>query len=227
MSADVYAFRRNLVLAASAGTGKTHTLVGVLLHAMLGASELGGEGAHEPVDPARIVATTFSRKAAAEIRERIVVELGALASGTPSASSYGAFLAAAAARLDVRWSDALVTKRARMALARIGQASIGTLHGFAYAIARTYALDRGLPPGFALLEEEETKELCERRGRALARRPPRARSGRHARSRAPLARHVGSLEEHLVKPPLRASTRRGRTRRRSRSPRATRRRSMR
>ena len=96
MSADVYAFRRNLVLAASAGTGKTHTLVGVLLHAMLGASEMGGEGAHEPVDPARIVATTFSRKAAAEIRERIVVELSALASGTPSASSYGALLAEAA-----------------------------------------------------------------------------------------------------------------------------------
>ena len=197
MSADVYAFRRNLVLAASAGTGKTHTLVGVLVHAMLGASEMGGEGAHEPVDPARIVATTFSRKAAAEFRERIVVELSALASGTPSASSYGASLADAAARLEIPWGDALVTKRARMALARIGQASIGTLHGFAYAIARTYALDRGLPPGFALLEEEETNELCEdaveRSLVALRALHPEA-----TRDLVRLSRGTGSLEEHLV-----------------------------
>ena len=112
MSADVYAFRRNLVLAASAGTGKTHTLVGVLLHAMLGASELGGEGAHEPIDPSRIVATTFSRKAAAEIRERIVVELSALASDAPSASGYFASMTLAAERLGISWNDAVVTRRA-------------------------------------------------------------------------------------------------------------------
>src|SRR5882724_5605241 len=55
----LYAFRRNLVVAASAGTGKTHALVGVLVHLVLGASELGGEGLHAPVDPGRIVATTF------------------------------------------------------------------------------------------------------------------------------------------------------------------------
>ena len=40
----LFAFRRNLVLAASAGTGKTHSLVGVLVHLVMGASELGGKG---------------------------------------------------------------------------------------------------------------------------------------------------------------------------------------
>ena len=82
--ADVlYPFRRNLVVAASAGTGKTHALVGVIVHLVLGASELGGAGLHEPVDPARIVATTFSRKAAAEIRARVVLELERLTIGDP------------------------------------------------------------------------------------------------------------------------------------------------
>ena len=197
MSADVYAFRRNLVLAASAGTGKTHTLVGVLLHAMLGASELGGEGAHEPIDPSRIVATTFSRKAAAEIRERIVVELSALASDAPSASGYFASMTLAAERLGISWNDAVVTRRARGALARIGQASIGTLHGFAYAIARTYALERGLPPGFALLEEEETLSLCEGAvERALV--ALRARDPDATRDLVRLSRGTSMLEESLV-----------------------------
>ena len=36
---DLYAFKRNVVLVASAGTGKTHALVGVILHALLGVSE--------------------------------------------------------------------------------------------------------------------------------------------------------------------------------------------
>ena len=34
--ATLYGFRRNLVVAASAGTGKTHALVGVLVHLALG-----------------------------------------------------------------------------------------------------------------------------------------------------------------------------------------------
>ena len=75
MTADLYAFRRNVVLVASAGTGKTHALVGVLIHALLGVSELQ----RGPLDPARIAATTFSRKAAAEIRERLVTDLERLA----------------------------------------------------------------------------------------------------------------------------------------------------
>ncbi|HEY2517930.1 MAG TPA: UvrD-helicase domain-containing protein, partial [Polyangiaceae bacterium] len=83
-AALLYAFRRNLVLAASAGTGKTHSLVGVLIHALLGATEMGGAPC-DPVDPRKVVATTFSRKAAAEIRARVVEELERLAGGDPNA----------------------------------------------------------------------------------------------------------------------------------------------
>src|SRR6516165_2569827 len=53
-------FERNTVVWASAGTGKTRKLVEVYL-------ELLERG----LDPARIVAVTFTERAAAEMRERI------------------------------------------------------------------------------------------------------------------------------------------------------------
>ena len=147
---DLYAFRRNVVLVASAGTGKTHALVGVLLHALVGVSELGSG----PLDPARVAATTFSRKAAAEIRARLTTELERLAFGAPSA--YDAALAEAAARRAIPWGPAACRDRARAALARAEHATIGTLHGLAYAIARSHAFALGLPPSFAVASEDDT-----------------------------------------------------------------------
>ena len=56
--------RHNVVLEASAGTGKTS----VLVRRYLALLDVG-------VDPANILAITFTRKAAAEMRERIIGEL--------------------------------------------------------------------------------------------------------------------------------------------------------
>ncbi len=150
-----YALRRNVVVVASAGTGKTHALVGALLHALLGLSELGDTP--EPVHPARIVATTFSRKAAAEIRERLATTLATLAAGAPTA--YDRDFAEAASRLGVSFSGPAALARSRRALAGLGRATLTTLHGFAYSIARRAAFDRGAPPGFSLLDETETRAM--------------------------------------------------------------------
>ena len=153
----LYAFRRNLVVAASAGTGKTHSLVGVIIHVLLGASELGGEGLHAAVDPGRVVATTFSRKAAAEIRARIVEELERLVTGDPG-SKYRADLDVACVRAGVKpWGDKPVAERARRALDGLGRAQIGTLHSFAGTIARAHALELGLSPGFEMADEEASR----------------------------------------------------------------------
>src|SRR5882762_2233979 len=65
---------RNAVIAASAGTGKTQLLTGIYLAFALGLSEDGKQ-----VPSERIVATTFSRAAAAEIRERLESRLHVLA----------------------------------------------------------------------------------------------------------------------------------------------------
>ena len=59
---------RNVVLEASAGTGKTHVLVTRYINLI-----------RAGVDPANILAITFTRKAAAEMRERIVLGLRDLA----------------------------------------------------------------------------------------------------------------------------------------------------
>jgi ATP-dependent helicase/nuclease subunit A len=159
-AATLYGFRRNVVLAASAGTGKTHSLVGVLVHALLGASELGGAPA-EPVDPGRVVATTFSRKAAAEIRARVVEELEKLAAADPAAKYLHDLAAANARRTAGRWTPDELTARARAALRAIGRAQIGTLHGFASSLVRTYALERGVSPTFELADEETTRARIE------------------------------------------------------------------
>jgi ATP-dependent helicase/nuclease subunit A len=161
-TADVlFPFRRNLVVAASAGTGKTHALVGVVVHLVLGASELGGAGLHAPVDPGRIVATTFSRKAAAEIRARVVEELERLVAGG-AGSKYRGDLDRACARAGVApWSEHHLRDRARKAMDGIGRAQIGTLHGFATTLVRAYALEAGLSPSFEIAPEDEARERME------------------------------------------------------------------
>ena len=65
--ARFFRFDTNRVVAASAGTGKTFRLAGIAVHALLGASEVVGE-LGIAVQPSRLVATTFSRKAAVNRR---------------------------------------------------------------------------------------------------------------------------------------------------------------
>jgi ATP-dependent helicase/nuclease subunit A len=157
----IYAFRRNLVVAASAGTGKTHALVGVAVHLLLGACASTDAGLREPILPDGLIATTFSRKAATEIRDRLARELERIAEGDPQAA-YRADLDAAYLRgAGSLPSDEVIALRARTALARLPRARIGTLHSFAGAVLRDHALAAGLSPAFAIADEETA------RGRAI------------------------------------------------------------
>ncbi|AKV04782.1 putative ATP-dependent DNA helicase [Labilithrix luteola] len=150
---DLYAPTKNLVLAASAGTGKTHALVGVIVHLLVAGPRTAGATRSKPVDPSRIVATTFSRKAAAEIRARVTHELERLGSA-PSTSPY---IASLRMREGVGRGDDTIAARARKALAALPQARFGTLHSFATSIVRSYAVELGLGPGFELATEADAR----------------------------------------------------------------------
>ena len=117
--------RHNVVLEASAGTGKTSVLVARYVN-LLGAG----------VDPSNILAITFTRKAAAEMRERIVRELRR---------------AAGQSELDkARWHDLRD---------RLGEIAISTIDAFCLSLLREFPLEADVDPGFDLADETEVPRL--------------------------------------------------------------------
>ena len=161
--ATIFAFRRNVVVAASAGTGKTHRLTALYLLLTLGLTSMGqadDSAPAPPVSPDRLVATTFSRAAALEVSlraERALDELAGWDGSTPPA--FDAVLRARAAALGRPLEIREIRHRAADALARFPAAKIDTLHGVAGRIVKRYALAIGLGPGARVLDEEEAQSL--------------------------------------------------------------------
>ncbi|MFO0762416.1 MAG: UvrD-helicase domain-containing protein [Byssovorax sp.] len=162
IDATIFAFRRNVVVAASAGTGKTHRLTALYLLLTLGLTSMGQDddrSAAPPVGPERIVATTFSRAAALEISLRIERALGELAAWDGASKlMFGPILEARQALLGALPPGEL-SRRAADALSRWPAAKIDTLHGVARRIVQRHALSIGLPPGARVLDEEEAQAL--------------------------------------------------------------------
>ncbi|MGZ5966343.1 MAG: UvrD-helicase domain-containing protein [Polyangiales bacterium] len=158
----LYELPTNVVVAAGAGTGKTHRLSGLFIHLVAGLTEL----ASGPIAPEAIVATTFTREAASEMRARIEDRLRLLAMhpldellAMPASSAWASELASTCARRGVGAPDRSVFRRALEALPR---ATISTFHSWAGEIVRAHPIEAGVPPGFALLEPEEAEAIVAR-----------------------------------------------------------------
>ena len=119
--------RFNVALEASAGTGKTRVLVDRYVNLL-----------RAGVDPANILAITFTRKAAAEMRERIV-----------------ATVTAAAARGEIAPS------RWRELRDRIGEIAISTIDAFCLSLLREFPLEADLDPGFSMADDTEVPRLID------------------------------------------------------------------
>ncbi|HEY5375377.1 MAG TPA: UvrD-helicase domain-containing protein, partial [Polyangiaceae bacterium] len=101
--------------------------------------------------------TTFSRAAAAEIRERLESRLDVLSKPETAANDS---LAALAAERGLSAKELSV--RARSVLDELPRATIDTLHGLAASILRRHALELGLSPNFSILDEEQAFSDAER-----------------------------------------------------------------
>ena len=150
------ALEQNAVIAASAGTGKTHLLTNLYLALVLG---LGPDA--KPVAAERIAATTFSRAAAREIRERLEQRLAVLAGEARVEGVIGKDAALARLAETRGLSDRELSGRAARALEDLPRAFIDTLHGLATRLVRTHALELELSPGFTILDESAAFEDAE------------------------------------------------------------------
>ena len=117
----------NVVLEASAGTGKTRVLVERYVNLL-----------RAGVEPENILAITFTRKAAAEMRQRIVERL-------KEASRMSQLDAA-------RWRDLR---------SRLGEIAISTIDAFCLSLLREFPLEADVDPGFQLADDTEVPRLIE------------------------------------------------------------------
>lgn len=127
----------SLVVEAAAGTGKTTVLVDRLVAVL-------ADG-RTTVD--RLVAVTFTRKAAGELKLRLRQELD---------------------RERQRTRDAVRRGHLAAALARLEEAHVGTIHSFCAEILRRRPVEAGLDPAFVEMEPEQADALYEQAFRAWA-----------------------------------------------------------
>ncbi|MCA1957729.1 MAG: UvrD-helicase domain-containing protein, partial [Nitrospira sp.] len=133
---------RNVVVIAGAGTGKTTLLVNRLVHLLMRQPE--------PIPIMRIVALTFTNKAATEMKMRLRERLTVLACPEAASMRSSGGGALSCGELEARYGldPAAVATLARAALADLEKAQIGTLHGFAAHLLRLHALESGVDPDF-------------------------------------------------------------------------------
>jgi ATP-dependent helicase/nuclease subunit A len=111
----------DVVLEASAGTGKTRVLVDRYVRLIEGG-----------VDPNNILAITFTRKAAAEMRDRVLAALRRRAA-----------------------EGGLSPERWRALRHRIADIQISTIDAFCFSLLREFPLEAGVEPGFDIADETE------------------------------------------------------------------------
>ena len=119
--------RFNVALEASAGTGKTRVLVDRYINLL-----------QAGVDPSNILAITFTRKAAAEMRARIMTTLRAAAERGEIPPS--------------RW---------RELRDRTGDIGISTIDAFCLSLLREFPLEADVDPGFSVADDTELPRLVD------------------------------------------------------------------
>ena len=135
----------SVFVAASAGTGKTKVLTDRVLALLLGGS-----------DPARILALTFTKAAAAEMANRLNDGLARWATEGDGK------LAGELQALTGKAPDDAAMTAARRLFARVldtpGGMKIETIHAFCQSLLRRFPLEAGVAPHFTLMDERDAAD---------------------------------------------------------------------
>ena len=123
----------NMVVEAGAGTGKTTLLIDRLCLAVLARG----------IQVEKLVALTFTEKAAAEIKTRFMDKLQHL---IRAVQEHEPDRTLELLQNSFSVSDADIASRAEAALSRLDRAAIGTIHGFCADILKAFPLEAGLSP---------------------------------------------------------------------------------
>src|SRR5262245_11959773 len=143
------------LIHASAGTGKTYQLSGRYLELLFAG-----------VEPRSILATTFTRKAAGEIQDRVLERLAEAARDSEARARLGAQVGRKLAAAEV---EALLARLTR----RLAEMRVRTLDAFFVHLGRLFALELGLPGEWSIADDAEERFLQrEAVARTLATTPP-------------------------------------------------------
>ncbi len=125
----------NLLIRASAGSGKTYRLsnryLGLLRH---------------DVQPDQVLATTFTRKAAGEILDRVMVRLAEAALNKQDRDRLATAIG------DSTLSKADCLEALRRLIRHLHRLRVCTLDAFFAQLASSFSLELGLPPGWRIIE---------------------------------------------------------------------------
>jgi ATP-dependent helicase/nuclease subunit A len=116
----------NTIIEAGAGTGKTYTIMQLLAE--------GLKSQQFEIDNVAVI--TFTRKAAAELKERVMKMLQEEAS---------------------KGNELLQSQ-----LLNIANAHITTIHSFCESLLKSLPVEAGIDPGFQIIEEAQTKDFFEK-----------------------------------------------------------------
>ena len=124
----------NVSVSAGAGSGKTRVLVERFINILA----QGIKNPQQAVQPKEILAITFTRKAAAEMKERIRKRL-----------------------YELEKEDTVNKEFWHNHRQRFDQARISTIHGFCNGILKENPEETGLDPSFKVAEENDMQEFLE------------------------------------------------------------------
>ncbi|MCM0019047.1 MAG: double-strand break repair helicase AddA [Tagaea sp.] len=174
-------------VSANAGAGKTHVLTARIVNLLL-----------RDVPPSAILCLTFTKAAAAEMRERLAKLLAewAICSDTDLRKTLVERLG--------RAPDDREMARARVLFASVLEAPGGlrvqTIHAFCESLLKRFPLEARVPPHFAVADDTTAKDLMKRAREALASDPALAESLEIAAREATETGVSEALDKVLARP---------------------------